>query len=156
MKRAEASAALDRSAASNLWRNTLSQIPSIFGRLVYISSLRNPNNGRYEHHGLALVYGEDQSNRALKKSHSETFKEWLTFSLEQQKADVELYISGLPDEPVQVIRTWLKLAPYRNLIPTSVRGVERRIYIDDLMVVLEVLKNAYGAGGPDQDASRSR
>jgi hypothetical protein len=156
MKRAEASAALDRSAASNLWRNTLSQISSIFGRLVYISSLRNPNNGRYEHHGLALVYGEDQANRALRKSHQETFKEWLTFNLEQQKTDIELYLTALPDEPAQVIRTWLKLAPYRNLIPASVRGVERRIYIDDLTVVLEVLKSAYGAGGPDPDASPSR
>ena len=59
MKRTEYSAALDKSAASNLWRNTLSQIPSVFGRLVYVSSLRNSNNGRYEHHGLTLVYGEE-------------------------------------------------------------------------------------------------
>ena len=50
-------AALDRNAASDLWRNTLSQIPSVFGRLVYLASLRNANNGRYEHHGLALVLG---------------------------------------------------------------------------------------------------
>ncbi len=150
------SAALDRSAASNLWRNTLSQIPSVFGRLVYISSLRNPNNGRYEHHGLALVYGEDESNRALKKSHSQAFAEWLTFNLEQQKADLELYISSLPDDPGQVIETWLKLAPYRNLIPASVRGVERRLYTNDLKILLALLRNAYAAGDPDPDASRSR
>ena len=106
MKQAKSGSALDRSAASNLWRNTLSQIPSIFGRLVYISSLRNPNNGHYEHHGLGIVYGEDQANRALRQSHSETFKEWLTFNLEQQKRDIEIYLGGLPEQPRQVIETW--------------------------------------------------
>ena len=29
----------DRSAAADLWRNTLSQIPTTFGRLIYLASL---------------------------------------------------------------------------------------------------------------------
>ena len=143
---------LDRTAASDLWRNTLSQIPSVFGRLVYISSLRNANNGRYEHHGLALLFGEDEAHRALKKSHGQSFAEWLTFNLEQQKADLDLYIAGLSDERQTVIETWLKLSPYRNLIPASVRGEERQLYVTDLTTLLELLKNETGAGGPDPDA----
>lgn len=151
MKRAEDHAALDRGAVSNLWRNTLSQIPSVFGRLVYVSSLRNANNGRYEHHGLALLFGEDDANKALRKSHAELFAEWLTFSLEQQKRDLELYLSGLPDDREVVLENWVKLAPYRNLIPSSVRTVDRRLYITDLTALLGVLKNAGGAGGSDPD-----
>ena len=65
-----AGVAFDRSASADLWRNTISQIPSVFGRLVYLASLRNPNNGSYEHHGLALVFGEDEANKALKNSHT--------------------------------------------------------------------------------------
>lgn len=152
MKRTEDHAALDRGAVSNLWRNTLSQIPSVFGRLVYVSSLRNPNNGRYEHHGLALIFGEDDANKALKKSHIQLFSEWLTFNLEQQRADLDLYLSGLPDNRDLVLENWIKLAPYRNLIPSSVRGVERRLYITDLTTLLGVLKNAGAGGGPDPDA----
>src|SRR5579864_5912489 len=152
MKRTEDHAVLDRGAVSNLWRNTLSQIPSVFGRLVYVSSLRNPNNGRYEHHGLALIFGEDDANKALKKSHIQLFSEWLTFSLEQQKADLELYLSGLPDNRDLVLENWIKLAPYRNLIPSSVRGVERRLYITDLTALLAVLKSAGAGGVPDPDA----
>src|ERR1700733_4646430 len=91
-ERAGKPAVFDRSAASDLWRNTLSQIPTVFGRLVYLASLRNPNNGNYEHHGLALVFGEDEANRALKDSHSTVFAGWLTFNLEQQKADLDLYL----------------------------------------------------------------
>ena len=152
MKRTEDHATLDRGAVSSLWRNTLSQIPSVFGRLVYVSSLRNPNNGRYEHHGLALIFGEDDANKALKKSHLQLFEEWLTFSLEQQASDLDLYLAGLPDPRATVIENWMKLAPYRNLIPASVRGVERRLYIKDLIKVLEVLKSAGGGAGPDRSA----
>jgi hypothetical protein len=142
----------DRSAAADLWRNTVSQIPSVFGRLVYLASLRNPNNGSYEHHGLALVFGEDEANKALKTSHAAVFAEWLSFNLEQQKADLDLYISALFEDKRVVIENWIRLAPYRNLLPASVRGVERRLYIADFTALLELFKAAYGVAVPDPDA----
>ena len=144
--------AFDRSAAADLWRNTISQIPTVFGRLVYLSSLRNPNNGSYEHHGLALVFGEDEANKALKNSHHGVFAEWLSFNIEQQKADLDLYISGLFEDKRVVVETWIRLAPYRNLLPASVRGVERRLYIADFTALLELLKSANGVSAPDPDA----
>ena len=152
MRSARASQALDRTASSDLWRNTLAQIPSVFGRLVYLASLRNGNSGRYEHHGLALVFGEDEANRALKKSHSRVFREWLTFNLEQQEADLGLYLSGLDEDKRTVLTTWRELAPYRTLMPVSLRGVERRLFITDLQALLELLENEHGAAGPDPDA----
>jgi tRNA(Met) C34 N-acetyltransferase TmcA len=152
MKSSQASDALDRSAASDLWRNTLSQIPSVFGRLVYLASLRNANSGCYEHHGLALVFGEDEANRALKKSHSQAFRVWLTFKLEQQKADLELYLSALVENRRTVLTTWLELAPYLALMPASIRGVEKRLYRADLKALLDLLGNEHGAAGPDPEA----
>jgi hypothetical protein len=142
----------DRSAAADLWRNTISQIPSVFGRLVYLASLRNTNNGSYEHHGLALVFGEDEANKALKTSHAAVFAEWLSFNLEQQKADLDLYISALFEDKRVVIENWIRLTPYRNLVPASVRGVERRLYIADFTALLELFKAAYGVAVPDPDA----
>jgi hypothetical protein len=147
-----AGVAFDRSASADLWRNTISQIPSVFGRLVYLASLRNPNNGSYEHHGLALVFGEDEANKALKNSHSAVFAEWLSFNLEQQKADLDLYISALFEDKRVVVETWIRLAPYRNLLPASAKGVERRLYIADFTALLELLKGANGVGEPDPDA----
>jgi hypothetical protein len=147
-----AGVAFDRSASADLWRNTISQIPSVFGRLVYLASLRNPNNGSYEHHGLALVFGEDEANKALKNSHSAVFAEWLSFNLEQQKADLDLYISALFEDKRVVVETWIRLAPYRNLLPASVRSVERRLYLADFTSLLELFKGAYGVVVPDPDA----
>ena len=142
----------ERSAASDLWRNTLSQIPSVFGRLVYLASLRNSNNGTYEHCGLALVFGEDEANRALREGHADVFAEWLTFNLEQQKADLELYLAGLFEDKRVVIDTWVRLAPYQNLVPASIRAVERCLYISDLAALMELFRNAYAVAAPDPDA----
>lgn len=122
MKNMRVGDALDRSAASDLWRNTLSQIPSAFGKLVYLASLRNGNSGRYEHHGLTLVFGEENANRALKKSHIHVFREWLRFNLEQQKADLDLYLAGLYEDKRTILTNWLELEPYMNLIPIWASG----------------------------------
>ncbi len=142
----------DRSAASDLWRNTLSQIPTVFGRLVYLASLRNSNNGSYEHHGLSLVFGEDEANRALKDSHVAVFAEWLTFNLEQQKADLDLYLAGLFEDKRLVVETWVRLTPYQNLVPAAIRGVERRLYISDLAALMELFRNVHAVAAPDPDA----
>jgi hypothetical protein len=147
-----AGVAFERSAASDLWRNTISQIPTVFGRLVYLASLRNPNNGSYEHHGLALVFGEEEANKALKNSHHAVFADWLSFNIEQQKADLDLYISGLFEDKRLVVETWIRLGPYKNLPPASVRGVERRLYLTDFTALLDLFKAAYGADAPDPDA----
>jgi len=143
---------LDRSAASDLWRNTLSQIPSVFGRLVYLASLRDDNSGRYEHHGLALVFGEEEANKVLKKSHTRVFREWLTFNLEHQKEDLERYLSGLSEDRQTVLTTWLELAPYRTLIPVTLRPLEKRLYLADLKALLVLLGNAHGVAVPDPAA----
>jgi hypothetical protein len=72
--------------------------------------------------------------------------------LEQQKADLDLYISGLFEDKRVVVETWIRLAPYQNLLPASVRGVERRLYTADFAALLELFKAAYGAEAPGPDA----
>jgi hypothetical protein len=143
---------LARNAASDLWRNTLSQIPSVFGRLFFLSSLRNSNSGRYEHHGLALVFGNLEASRALRKSHREAFAEWLSYDIEEQKADLDLYFSGQDEDKRTILKTWEKLEPYRNVVPSSAKDVEKKLYLSDLRAILNLLKNASGAGDPDLES----
>jgi hypothetical protein len=119
---------------------------------VYLASLRNANNGNYEHYGLALVFGEHEANQALKDSHQRVFEEWLNFNLEQQKADLDLYLAGLFEDKRRVVENWVRMAPYQNLVPASIRSVERRLYIEDFTALLELFRNAYGVPAPDPDA----
>lgn len=141
-----------RNASSDLWSRTLANIPTTFGRLVYLSSLRDPNNGVYQHHGLAAVFGEREAHQALLGSHLRAFSEWLAFGLEEQKADLDLYISTLDGTRKKIIETWLRLTPYKNLIPVSVVDFERDLYLADLETLLQLLKNEHGVASPDQEA----
>ena len=104
----------DRSAAADLWRNTLSQIPTTFGRLIYLASLRDQNTGAYHHHGLEQLFGADETDQTLRQSHSQTFSEWLCFNLEQQKKDLEDYLDELNEDKKTILATWIRLSPYRN------------------------------------------
>ena len=143
---------LERGAASDLWRNTLSQITTVFGRLVYLSSLRNANTGHYEHHGLELVFGEKEADKAMRRTHVQAFDEWLNYSLEQQKADLDSYLVAFGDKRAAVVDTWLRLTPYKAVVPTSCRNAERDLFFTEFSVLLELLKNEYGVDGPDPDA----
>jgi len=152
MKSTEANESLDQRAVADVWRHTLSQIPSVFGRLVYLAGLRNPNSGHYEHHGLALVFGSEHANRALKKSHKQVFADWLTFNFEQQMADLNLYLMDLPEDKKTVLQAWTKLKTYRNVLPSNAKPVDKRLYLGELEILLDLLRGADGGDVPDPDS----
>ncbi|HZS50478.1 MAG TPA: hypothetical protein VFA54_06450 [Bryobacterales bacterium] len=128
-------------AIRDLWNRTLSQVPTAFGRIAYLASLRNPNTGLYEHFGLAQIYSEEQADRAIRLSHAEAFGTWLNFSLAQQKADLDEYLNELDPDRQRVLDTWTSLATYRNLIPMDASEAERQLFVSDLELILELLRS---------------
>lgn len=142
----------DRDAVSSVWARTLSQIPTQFGRLYYLAGLRNPNTGRYEHHGLAHFCGAEDADRALRISHEQVFAQWLNFPLIRQKADFDAFLAGLEGSREVVVQAWLTLEPYRNLVPASARPVERDLYLAEIEALLALLRNQLGVASPDPDA----
>ena len=44
-----------------------------------------------------------------------------------------------------MLETWLTLQPYRNLIPFVTRDAERLLFISDLEVIEEILRNELSA-----------
>ena len=98
------------------------------------------------------MFGEEVSNATLRGSHATAFSDWLCFSLEQQKADLDLYLSALGIEKRILVDAWLRLTPYRHLVPDSVRAAERELYLTDLETLLTLIKNEYGVASPDPDA----
>ena len=136
--------------AEDLWRRTLSMIHSIFGRLEYLARIRNPHSGRYEHHGFALVFSEDEADQALRESHVQVFQEWLGLNLERQKADLELFLVEQPTDRRTMVETWRRLAPYRSLPPISASEPETQLYLADLELLLETIRNECAVARPGQ------
>ena len=143
---------MDRSVNADLWRNTLSGIRTIYGRLSYLAALRDSNSGRYEHHGLALVFGAEEAHKGLRQSHSEVFAEWLQLDLEGQHADLALYLSGLGENRSTVMATWMELKHYQTLVPSSIRGLERRLYLANLVALIQLMANEDKACGKNPAA----
>ena len=136
---------LDRSAIADLFRNTLSKIPTVFGQLGYFAALRDPDSGVYQHHGMAAIFGRDESRRALAESHERVFREWLNLSLAKKSADVLEYLDGLRDSKPAVLRHWTRSAIYRSYVPASARESERQLFFQEFEVLLETL--SCGSGG---------
>src|SRR5882724_9266282 len=105
---------MERGARADLWKNTLLRIPTLYGRLAYLASLLEPDTGRYRHHGLAAVFGRNESNAALRDSHMEVFLEWLNLPLKDRHEDLNEYLISLPERRERVIRNWRRSRTYRN------------------------------------------
>ena len=137
---------LERDALADLWKHTLSQIPSIYGRLVYLASLRDPNSGAYRHHGLSAAFGREQSTYALRKSHEQTFLEWLTMPLAAKNADFRAYLqSASSEESPQAVVTYLaRGARYVSQAPDAAGPAQREQFKLEVEILLELVKNDSG------------
>ena len=140
------------SAVAENWQRTLSTIPTVLGRLAYLSSLRNVNKGTYEHAGLAQRIGEIESDLILRRSHNAAFHEWLCFGLEQQKNELEQYFSDLEGDTREIIATWTTLPPWSEWVPIESRDVERELFCSDLRILLEIFRNDFGVASRDPDS----
>lgn len=145
---------MNRSAVEDLWRVTLSQIPSLLGRLIYLSSLRDPNTGLYSHQGLAQRFDAAAADAAIRESHQEAFGRWLLLKIREQREDCELYWSSLLEEKRLVAEMWAKTESYRSMFPASASPAQRADFNVHMEILLEWLRNAYAAGGDDRDASQ--
>lgn len=126
----------DRRGAAEIWRVTLSKFPTLFGRLIFLASLRNSRSGHYAHEALASI-PEDEADRALRNSHQQVFQQWISSGLADQKADLEEYLNEMGGPRYAL--------PYRDLAPVTARDVERQLYITDLETLLELLRFGPGA-----------
>ncbi len=138
--------------SEEVWTRDLAHIRTSYGRLVYLAALRNPDTGRYEHYGTTGA-ARAHSSRTLKRIHEELFNEWVSHPLERKKTDIDLYITGIDQVGrAELIDAWLRLTPYKNLVPASIQGPERQRHISDFEAILGLLKNVYGVASPDRGA----
>jgi hypothetical protein len=136
MVKSAAKSETSRVPGVELWRKILLQIPTLFGRLVLLASLRDPETGHYYHQDLAQSIGAEEADRSLCNSHHQIFQQWLGFSLSEQRSDLDEFLS-FGAAPRYAL-------PYRKLVPFTAREVERQLYLTDLETLLELLKFEHG------------
>lgn len=144
---------VDESPAAELWRRTLSQIPSLFGRLVYLASLRDPVTGAYRHFGFSQRFTPREADKTMKRSHMNIFSDWLCFSLEEQKEDLDRYLDEIEADRNDVLANWTAFPPFTGFIPTQARDPQRQQFLSDMNVMLDLLRREVRSGPFGQPSS---
>jgi hypothetical protein len=140
---------LERGPVADVYRNSLAHIPTLAGRLVYLAKLRSSDSGKYEHAGLAQVWGDSEADKALRKAHVLVFREWLVLSLQHRMEDLRVYLDGLAGTRTVTLDTWQKLGPYRSLIPITVKVEEKDLFMADMRALLLALMAEVGLAWAD-------
>jgi hypothetical protein len=156
MRSMKPGAVWDRSASADLFRHTLARIPSLFGRLMYLSSLRDPNSGVYRHYGLATAFGRDQSVQALETSHARAFREWVKLSLSEKHSDFAEYLETLDDPKGLVVRYWLDSSGYAGCVPDAASKADRALFMEDIRVLLTTFSRSNADVSTDPKATRRK
>jgi hypothetical protein len=118
---------------------TLAAIPSEYGRLLYVSSLRDLASGRYVHEGLAAVYPGEAVQQGLTHCHEELFAKLLETSLEEQEWDLRACLSALEGDFWDIIARWQELESYRLLLPAGVPGYLHDLFCSNVRALLGLL-----------------
>jgi len=142
----------DETPAAELWSRTLHQIPSLLGRLAYLASLRDPNSGQYLHFGFAQRFSDREADRTIRRSHINTFTDWLCYSLEQQREDMEAYLTGENRPRREILAAWREWPPYLNWLPAQSRAADRMLFQQDVEIVLSLVSPEIDVASPGRTA----
>lgn len=114
------------------------RLPSILVQLAYLSSLRDPNTGVYTHPAVTEPALRRQADDELRRAHEAAFRRWLNLRLEEQKADLDLCVAGLPSDRKTVLNTWRALETYRTFLPASASPAERGFFHSNFCILLDL------------------
>ena len=127
---------LNRRVIEDFTARTLAAIPSDYGRLLYVSSLRDLASGRYLHEGLAAIYPEEAVQQALARCHEELFARILETPLEQQEWDLRACLGALGGDFEAIVARWQELESYRLMLPAGVPGYLHDLFCSNLCALL--------------------
>jgi len=127
---------------------TLAAIPSDFGRLVHIATLRDLISGQYKHEGLEALYSGPAVHEALYFCHEEIFQKILEIPLERQERLLRSFFAGLEGDSSEIAGRWLELDVYRMLVPLGTPEYLRDLFYSNFRLLLDLVSTEATAGVP--------
>ena len=128
----------NRSVIEDFTSRTLAAIPSDFGRLYYVSSLKDADTGRYRHDGLMNLYSEDSVQAALAHCHEELFSRILESSLSHQERDLRKCLDAAGDKFWTVVESWRESRFFRAMCPEGLPGYLDELFCSNMNALLAI------------------
>jgi hypothetical protein len=120
---------------------TLAAISSDFGRLYYVSSLKDSNSGRYEHDGLMTLYPENAVQAGLSHCHEELFSRILETPLRDQERDLRECLGSAGDSYWEVIESWRENRSFQNMCPEGLPDYLNDLFCSNMGALLAVFSS---------------
>lgn len=122
--------------ATSMWDSILAQVPTLFGKLLWVASFRVPGSNLYRHPALEQSIAPEIASRILEQSHRRYFQQWLTMGIQKQHDDFLEYLE--PIGSAGDARHFIEDSGNR-LVPASAIKPQRLLFETDMAVVLELL-----------------
>jgi len=132
-----------RAVIEDFSSTTLAAIPSDFGRLCYISSLRHSATGRYEHDGLFKLYSEESVQEALSNCHEEMFSRILETPLREQAHDLRRCIDAAGNNIEALIPSWRADRSFRAMCPDGLPDYLHELFCSNMGALLAIIASSH-------------
>jgi hypothetical protein len=133
-----------RAVIEDFSSTTLAAIPSDFGRLCYIGSLRRLGTGRYEHEGLLSLYSEDSVQEAISNCHEEMFSRILETPLREQAHDLRRCMAAAGHTVEDLIRTCRTDPSFRTMCPDGLPDYLHELFCSNMGALLAIIASSQG------------
>lgn len=128
----------NRCVTEDFTSRTLAAIPSDFGRLYYVSSLKDSATGRYRHDGLVEVYSENSVQEALAHCHEELISRILETPLHEQERDLRKCLDSAGDRFWTVVETWGEDRSFLTMCPEGLPTYLEELFCSNLGALLAI------------------
>jgi hypothetical protein len=130
----------NRKLTEDLTGRTLAAITSEYGKLLYLSSLRDLASGQYRHEGLEALYSTGSVQEALLQAHREVCSRIMEMPLARQEMDLLDSWKGFEAEPEDLIGNWKESEVYRTLLPAGLPDYMRTLFCSNIETLLSVFE----------------
>lgn len=90
-------------AAAHMERHTLRRMSCRLAWLLYLSTTRNLNTGRFEHFGLESEFGAEASDAALRQLRDANYRELALLSIRELREEIGQYCESV-GQPLSLVR----------------------------------------------------
>jgi hypothetical protein len=130
-----------RAVIEDFSSRTLAAISTDFGRLGYVSSLKDSATGRYEHDGLMSLYSEGSVQAALAHCHEELFSRILEMPLREQERDLRGCLDTFGDRFSEVVQDWREQRNFMSFCPEGSPDYLHDLFCSNMGALLSILSS---------------